>query len=115
MKRLGQCLLGCVFAALLLLSCRTLVARPEADETAPQSLPPPMQAVLRTASEAVPAEDMVAHHLPGPASRRLLPTPTCEARLPVSLPVRDGNGIPLEGLPYVRAAYTACRLEETSG
>ena len=115
MKRLGQVLLGCVFAALLLLSCRTLVARPEADETAPQSLPPPVQAVLRTASEAVPAEDLVAHHLSGPASWRLLPALSDEARLPVSLPVRDGNGIPLGNRPYVRTAYTACRPEETSG
>lgn len=113
MKRLGQCLLGCVFAALLLLSCRALVAGPETDTATPQSLP--VQAVLRTASEAVPAEDTVAHHLPGPASRRLLPALSGEALMPVSLPVRDGNGIPLGGLPYVRTAYTACRLEETSG
>lgn len=115
MKRLGQISLGCVFAALLLLSCRTLVARPETDTEVPQSLPPPIQAVLRTASEAVPAEDMTAHHLPGQASRRLLPGLACAALLPVNIPVRDGNGIPLKGLPYVRAAYTACRLEGTSG
>ena len=114
MRRLGHCLLGCVFAALLLLSCRTLVSRPETEAETP--LPPPMQAVLRTASEAVPAEDMAVHHLPGPSSRRLLPTVSDAAMTPVSLPVRDGNGIPLKGLlPYVRAVYTACRLEETSG
>ena len=113
MKRLGQCLLGCVFAALLLLSCRTLVERPEAEAEAP--LLPPVRAVLHAASEAVPAEDTVAHHLPGQTSRRSLPTLSGAAMTPVSLPVRDGNGIPLEGLPYVRTAYTACRLEETSG
>ena len=113
MKRLGQIMLGCVFAALLILSCRALVAGPEAETEAP--LLPPVRAVLRTAAEAVPAEDMVAHHLPGQASRRILPAVSGAAMTPVSLPVRDGNGIPLEGLPYVRTAYTACRLEETSG
>ena len=113
MKRLGQCLLGCVFAALLILSCRALVERPEADETAP--LPPPVRAVLHAASEAVPAEDMAVHHLPGQSARWLLPALCVAAMTPVNLPVRDGNGIPLKGLAYVRAAYTACRLEGASG
>ena len=113
MKRLGQSLLIGVFAALLLLSCRTLVSRPEAETEA--SLPPPAQAVLKTATEAVPAEDMIEHHLPGTASRRLLPVISGAALPPVSAPVRDGNGIPLGKRPYVRTAYTACRLEETSG
>ncbi|MCH5286814.1 MAG: hypothetical protein J1E43_05300 [Christensenellaceae bacterium] len=113
MRRLGQCMLVGVFAALMLLSCRSLVSRPEAETEA--SLPPPIQAALRTAAEAVPAEDVIEHHLPGTASRRLLPVISGAALLPVSVPVRDGNGIPLGKRPYVRTAYAACRLEETSG
>lgn len=114
MKRLGQCLLAGVFAALLILSCRTLVTRPEAEvETAP--LPPPVQAALTAASEAASAEDMLAHEQPGTSSRRLLSGVTDAAELPARIPVRDGNGTPLGHRPYVRTVYTACRLEGTSG
>lgn len=113
MKRLGQCLLGLAFGALLLISCRTLVARP-VTESGP-SLPQPMQAALRAASEAVPAEELLGQTLPGASSRRLLPGLSGTETLPARIPVRDGNGIPLESRPYVRTVYTACRLEETSG
>ena len=114
MKRLGQSLLVTVFAALLLLSCRTLVAHPaEEAEASPPLLP--MQGMLRSASEAVPAEELLAQELPGTASRRLLPGVTGDLSLPAGAPVRDGNGIPLGDRPYVRTVYTACRLEETSG
>ena len=113
MRCLGQCVLGLTFAMLALLSCRTLVTHPEAEPDAP--LPLPMQAVLRTASEAVPAEDLLGQSLPETASRRLLPGVTGAEPLPVSIPVRDGNGTPLKSRPYVRTVYTACRLEDTSG
>ena len=114
MKRLGHFMLGAVFAALLLLSCRALVARPEAEaETAP--LPPPMQAALTAAAESASAEDALAQEQPGTASRRLLASAIQTADLPAHIPVRDGNGTPLGRRPYVRTVYTACRLEETSG
>ena len=114
MKRLGQLMLAGVFAALLILSCRALVARPESEtETAP--LPPPMQAALTTATEAASAEDTLAQEQPGTTSRRLLPGVIRTAELPAGIPVRDGNGTPLGQKPYVRTVYTACRLEETSG
>ena len=114
MKRLGQCLLGLTFAALFALSCRALVAHPPEDSPARPFLPVE-QAVLRAATEAVPAEDMLAQHLPGAASRRVLSDVTVAASLPTSIPVRDGNGIPLGRKPYVRTVYTACRLEASSG
>lgn len=113
MKRLGQCLLGLVFAALLTLSCQALVQRP--DGKAAELPPMPLQTILRAASEAVPAEDLLAHHLPDEATGRYLPDVSASAELPASLPVRDGNGIPLRARSYVRTAYTSCRLEETSG
>ena len=114
MKRLGQSLLGLIFAALLLLSCRTLVTRPEAEEATASPLPP-MQAALRSAYAAVPEEELIEQHLPDTASRRLLPGVADAAMLPACLPIRDGNGMPLRDKPYVRTVYTACRLEETSG
>ena len=113
MKRLGQLLLGCVFAALLMLSCRALVVRPEADAEAPP--PPPVQAALTAASEAASAEDALSQEQPGETSRRLLAGTVRETGLPSPAPVRDGNGTPLGARPYVRTVYTACRLEETSG
>ena len=114
MKRLGQILLAGVFAALLILSCRTLVARPEVEaETIP--IPPPVQAALTAASEALSAEDTLAQEQPGETSRRLLQGVITMAELPAGIPVRDGNGTPLGHKPYVRTVYTACRLEETSG
>ena len=114
MKRLGQCLLGLVFAALLLLSCRALVSRPETAE-AEAPLFPPLQAALKAPSVADAAEDMLDHPLQGTASRRLLPGLSDVPASPTGVPVRDGNGIPLGQKPYVRTAYTSCRLEETSG
>ena len=114
MKRLGQCLLGLAFAALLVFSCRALVACPP-EESDALPLPPIQGAVLRAAAEAVPAEDMLTQHLPGTASRRVLADVTVAMSLPASVPVRDGNGIPLGRRPYVRTVYTACRLEATSG
>ena len=114
MKRLGQLLLGIVFTALLLLSCRALVTRPEAEaEAAPP--PPPMQAALTAAAETTSAEDALAQDQPGTASRRLLSGVVETAQPPAGIPVRDGNGTPLGRKPYVRTVYTACRLEETSG
>ena len=114
MKRLGQFMLAGVFAALLILSCRTLVTRPDADtEAAP--LPPPMQAALTAAQEAISAEDMLAQEQQGTASRRLPAGTISTAEQPVRIPVRDGNGTPLGQRPYVRTVYTACRLEATSG
>ena len=114
MKRLGQCLLTGLFTALLILSCRTLVERPEGEPEA-VPLPPPVQAALTSASEAASAEDMLAQEQPGTTARRLLSGVMATADLPVGIPVRDGNGTPLGHKPYVRTVYTACRLEETSG
>ena len=114
MKRLGHCLLGFVFAALLLLSCRALVSRPEPAE-ADAPLLPPLQAALRAPSASDAAEDLFDHPLQGMASRRLLPGLSDAPAAPAGVPVRDGNGIPLGQKPYVRTAYTSCRLEETSG
>ena len=114
MKRLGKCLLGLVFAVLLLLSCRTLVAHPQDEADAPLPLLP-LQGVMRAATEASPAEDMLGQPLQETASRRLLPEVTKAAPLLPRPLVRDGNGIPLESRPYVRTVYTACRLEDTSG
>ena len=114
MKRLGHGLLGCVFAAFLLLSCRALVSRPETAE-AEAPLLPPIQTALKAPAETDAAEGMLDHPLQGTASRRLLPSLSGEPAIPAGFPVRDGNGMPLGQKPYVRTAYTACRLEETSG
>ena len=114
MKRLGQILLAGVFAALLILSCRALVVRPEAEaETIP--VLPPAQAALTSVPEALSAEDMLAQEQPGETSRRLPRGVITMAEMPAGIPVRDGNGTPLGRKPYVRTVYTACRLEETSG
>lgn len=113
MKRLGQCLLGLAFAALLILSRQALVERPE--QQAAELPPIPLQSILRAASEAVPAEDLLGQHLPDAASGRFLPDLTAATVLPAAMPVRDGNGIPLGARSYVRTAYASCRLEETSG
>jgi len=114
MKRVGQALLGAVFALLLLWSCQALVEKPEASEN-PVKLPPaPIRAVLTAATADNPVQARAAEAEETHALRRSLPVRQAASR-PVNAPVRDRNGIPLSGRSYIRTVYTACRLEETSG
>ncbi len=114
MKRVGQALLGAVFALLLLWSCQALVEKPEAPEN-PVKLPPaPIRAVLTAAGAENPAQARATMTEEAQALRRILPVQQAASR-PVNAPVGDRNGLPLRGRSYVRTVYTACRLEETSG
>lgn len=113
MKHGGQVLLGLAFAALLTLSGRALVTKPE--EPAETSPLPPRPAALCAASEAAPAEDALNQRTVDTSARWSLPEWAGERVQAAGDLTRDGNGFPLGSRPYVRTVYTACRAEDTSG
>ena len=113
MKTAGR-MLKVLFVFLLLWSCQALVEKPEPPEI-PAELPlMPIRAVWMAAPTEAPVQ---ARAVIAQGETEIRPSPALQQTqdVPVNAPVCDRNGMPLAGRSYVRTAYTACRLEETSG
>ena len=113
MKRIGQTLLGLMFAALLMMAVPALVRGPESETAAMpvETLPTP---VLMQAA-AVPADNVLPLLMQQQEKHAAAPRIETDDECMICAVVVDGNGWPVTGRTWTKTVYAVCPPEGMPG